>query len=220
MPYATLPVAGDFNGTNVLTSTNRPTGAVGIGILLPGGGFKKLIAFGNVPGTSAPGGFTRIAQGINLAGAQALLTNQAPAAKVVSNVLYAIEDSAWNGGNGDNLAWVNGLDASTYNVVGAGFVNGALQVVTVDVAAGTYVPFAAGAAGTPRDIYDVPTAKRKEVVDANVPAYAETDSSYYGKIFVDEVYGPGQPAKYECLPSAPATTGGATAWKWFRIDIL
>jgi hypothetical protein len=78
----------------------------------------------------------------------------------------------------------------------------------------------AGAGGTARDPYDVDTAKRKEVVDANVPAYLETDSSYYGKEFVDEVYGPGQPAYYKCMPSAPAMTGGATVWKWFRIDIL
>jgi len=151
MAYATLPVAGDFNGTNELTSTNRPTGAVGMGILSPNGGFKKLIAFGNVPGSSTPGGFTRIAQGINLSDAQALLTNQPPATKVVSNVLYAIEDNAWNGGNGDNMAWVPGLDGNTFDVKGTGFVGGVLQVVTVDVAAGTYVPFAAGAAGAPRD---------------------------------------------------------------------
>lgn len=74
--------------------------------------------------------------------------------------------------------------------------------------------------GTARDPYDVDAAKRKQVVDANVPACPETDDSYYGKEFVDEVYGPGQPAYYKCMPSAPAQTGGATVWKWFRSDIL
>lgn len=74
--------------------------------------------------------------------------------------------------------------------------------------------------GTARDPYDVDTAKRKEVVDANVPAYLETNTDYYGKSFVDEVYGPGQPAMYRCMPSAPATSSGVTVWKWFRSDIL
>jgi hypothetical protein len=71
-----------------------------------------------------------------------------------------------------------------------------------------------------RDPYNVPTAKRKAVVDANVAAVPEPDEAYYGCEFVDEVYGPSQPAYYKCMPSAPAQPGGATLWKWFRLDIL
>lgn len=70
-----------------------------------------------------------------------------------------------------------------------------------------------------RDPYDVDTAKRIEVVDANVPAYPETDAAYYFKEFIDEVRGSGKPAYYKCMPSAPATAG-ATVFKWFRLDIL
>lgn len=77
-----------------------------------------------------------------------------------------------------------------------------------------------GTPGTARDPYDVDTAKRKAVVDANTPLVVETDSAYYGKEFGDDVYGPGQPAYYKCISFAPAQTGGATVWKWARIDIL
>jgi hypothetical protein len=82
------------------------------------------------------------------------------------------------------------------------------------------IPYGAAPTGANRDPYEVDTAKRKQVVDANAPAYLETNTDYYGKVFVDEVYGPGRPAKYECLPSAPATADGVTVWKWFRSDIL
>jgi hypothetical protein len=74
--------------------------------------------------------------------------------------------------------------------------------------------------GTGRDPYDVDTAKRKAVVDAAAAIVVETDDTYYGKKFVDEVYGPDQPAFYQCLPSAPAQDGSPTVWKWFRSDIL
>jgi hypothetical protein len=77
-----------------------------------------------------------------------------------------------------------------------------------------------GTSGDVRDPYDVDTAKRKQVVDAGVPILVESDEAYYGKEFVDEVYGPDRPAYYKCRPSAPAQTGGATLWKWFRSDIL
>jgi hypothetical protein len=86
--------------------------------------------------------------------------------------------------------------------------------------------FLTGGSGTPgtggdvRDPYDVDTAKRKQVVDAGVPILVESDEAYYGKEFVDEVYGPDKPAYYKCRPSAPAQDGSPTLWKWFRSDIL
>jgi hypothetical protein len=215
MALATTVATGTTDAlTGITTLDPRPANSFGIVELDANGNFRPVpeAALGVNGG---PGAATVIAETIGLNGLQDKLSN----GSIAANVQYACSSDLWNNGDGGTV-WVLGLKTDAYWPVGIGTVNGTRQFVTIDVAAATYVPFAAGAAGTPRDIYDVPTAKRKEVVDANVPAYAETDSSYYGKVFVDEDYGPGQPAKYECLPSAPATTGGATVWKWFRIDIL
>lgn len=128
----------------------------------------------------------------------------------------------WNGQRGGVLLPV--LGPSAYFPIGVIESGGTLVPVVADVRAGTYylakLDGSGGSSGATRDPYDVDTAKRKQVIDANVAAYAESNPAYYGCEFVDEVYGPGQPAYYKCMPSAPATTGGATAWKWFRIDIL
>jgi hypothetical protein len=225
MAIQTQVVGGTLNATTgILTDAAPPTNLLGMGYE-DATGALELAGQAAVTAADSGGGVAYITQSKTLAGLQALQTSQPPAAGVVLNVLYTSEDGAWNGGNGDNMVSVHGVagpTGTTFAPFGAGLVSGVLQLVSVDVAAGTYVPFAGGgpAVGTPRDIYDVPTAKRKEVVDANVPAYPEADTAYYGCEFVDEVYGPGQPAYYKCMPSAPATTGGATAWKWFRLDIL
>jgi hypothetical protein len=100
-------------------------------------------------------------------------------------------------------------------------VEGSYWVVHSTPATGSGTPgTGGGTTGEVRDPYEVDTAKRKAVVDAGVPILVESDEAYYGKEFVDEVYGPDKPAYYKCRPSAPAQTGGATVWKWFRSDIL
>jgi hypothetical protein len=81
-------------------------------------------------------------------------------------------------------------------------------------------PDSGAATGPARDPFDVPAAKRRAVVDTGQPIVVEYDTAYYGCEFVDEVYGPEQPAYYKCMPSAPAQAGGATVWKWFRFDVL
>jgi hypothetical protein len=159
---------------------------------------------------------------LDLATTVSLTTLQAlPATSdVVRALRYDCSDDRWNNGDGGTVQ-VYGLTATEYSPVGIGLVNGAPQLVSIDVAAATYVPFAGGGPSAPaRDPFDVDTLKRKAVVDANSPLVVETDSSYYGKEFGDDVYGPGQPAYYKCMPFAPAQTGGATVWKWARIDIL
>lgn len=211
LPTYTLATATK-NADGTYTLGNRPTGAYALATV-DAAAAKVPAPIANFGGGTGPA--TNLDETVSLN----VLQTRPTTSEVVANKQYNCSSDLWNNGDG-GTAWVLGLDPTSYWSIGMGLVNGVKTFVTIDVANATYVPFAAGAAGTPRDIYDVPTLKRKEVVDANVPAYAETDSSYYGKVFVDEVYGPGQPAKYECLPSAPATTGGATVWKWFRIDIL
>ena len=140
-----------------------------------------------------------------------------------------IVSGTWNNVTGGAVG-LHAFSKGTLNplaVVGSG--SNAVLVIA-DVRAGTfetlenYIKRVAGAGGggslPTRDPYDVPAAKRIEVVDANVPAYLETNTAYYGCEFVDEVRGAGKPTCYKCRPSAPALTGGATVWKWFRIDIL
>lgn len=177
MPYATLPVAGGLNGTNVLTSTNRPAGTVGMGILGPGGGFKKLISFGNVPGSNTPGTPAAIAETVSLNVLQA----KPGSGEVVANVQYACSSDLWNNAAGGTV-WVLGLKTDAYWPVGIGTVNGTRQLVTIDVAAATYVPFAGGAAGPLFDPYDVSLAIRQAVVDG----FAAQDAANNDSPFLDD----------------------------------
>lgn len=201
--------------TNITTFSPRPTGALAVVTVAPSGASVGVSqAALNGPGT--PTASYPIA--ILLADTPLYLLGDPP---IIPWAEYAITGD-WNATGVDTTVYVPGITTRRWHAVGCILdSNNEPQAVQVDVARGTYAPYAGGGpAGTARDPYDVDAAKRKDVVDANVPAYAEADPDYYGKEFVDEVYGPGQPAYYKCMPSAPAATGGATLWKWFRIDIL
>ncbi len=88
-----------------------------------------------LPGS--PGGPAVISQPISLAGAQQLRLNAPPAAQVVSNILYAVEGSGWNGGTVTTTVHVHGLNPSTFAPVGYVLdTQGVQQWVSVDVAAG------------------------------------------------------------------------------------
>ncbi len=137
-----MPPGGLNATTGIFTDQNPPANLLGMGYENPNGALELAADAGY-----QAGGTTIISQPLNLSAAQALQSSFG----VVANVLYAIEDIAWNAGSGDNLVAVHGLGGAEYAPVGYGVVGGTWQLVSVDVAAGTYVPFAGGAVGTPRD---------------------------------------------------------------------
>jgi hypothetical protein len=115
-------------------------------------------------------------------------------------------------------------ETSTYGIEGEAVFrlrNGSTITGTLDPRI-TVIDEATGA-GTPaatRDPYDVPAAKRREVVDAEAQALEEPDSTYFGCKILNLVYGPTAPTQYECLPCAPFDDGGPTIWYWVRQGII
>jgi hypothetical protein len=74
-----------------------------------------------------------------------------------------------------------------------------------------------GGTGMTRDPYDVPTPKALQVIADYASAggpFVETDDTYYDCVIIDDYTQPGDEFKYECSPSRPVNTGGATVWKW------
>lgn len=74
-----------------------------------------------------------LAQETSLAAAQRLSPN------IVAGRLYGIT-GGWNGATTESAVYVEGLNTTTFNRYGVGLIGGVLTEVTVDVAAGTFVP--------------------------------------------------------------------------------
>jgi hypothetical protein len=113
-----------------------------------------------------------IAQALSLSGAQQLRLNSQPDPQVVSNVLYAIESSNWNGGDSATV-YVHGLNATTYAPIGYTLLKGVMALVNVDVAAGTFSEFQAGSSLATIDLLDLTGAQMDEAMALN---YTDCDA--------------------------------------------
>jgi hypothetical protein len=167
-----------------------------------------------------------IAQALSLSGAQQLRLNNPPDPQVVSNVLYAIEDSRWNSGKGGTV-YVHGLSTDEYAPVGYALVKGVRMLVSVDVVAGTFSEFQSGSSLTTIDLLDLTGAQMDQVMAL---AYTDCDAdpatspawSYPGMEF--DAIDPNTSGNYHyyCSRSTyvPGNTTTGVGPCWHRVEKL